>query len=496
MFGLRETTRRGARRVAVTATALLLGAGAAEAKILYVDGANGNDSTTYAANGPSSPWRTIGRAAWGSTNRDAPNANEAARAGDIVRIAAGTYTTTATNYRFGPAYNPVNNGTASSPIRFEGMGTVNLVFSSGTGPMIGAENRNYIQWSGFSINETTAPSRSDTGPVVFVTATGGSIENCYLTGNPNWTSRVGDNYDAIRIHGASGIRVFNNRIVDFGGQTGDENHNGVETYFAADLVIEHNEFHHNGAGIYMKGNNLQAPTVGRFTIRYNKFTRNHNGIRVLLIPSTESQPNLISQNIFENNRMGLTIQVFDRGLADPRHVKAINNTFVGNQWALFVGGSGGLVDNSGHVFWNNVVVGGSFALMVTHPGSSLAKSNFDAEHNLYHGYGTHSEVSGNNYSLATWKSSFQQDQATPAAVQGDPLFVNASTGDYRLQSGSPAAGLGRVRYGVGGSNGSTVPAGAYITGSETIGLTSGSTTPPPPTPLPAPVSPTNVRIIR
>ena len=153
----------------------------AEAKPLYVNATSGNDATSYAANSSSAPWRTIGRAAWGSTSRSSPNAAEAARAGDVVYIAAGTYSTVGQNNRWLVAYNPANEGTAAAPIRFEATGVVNLTFTSGAGPMIGSNGRNYIQWSGFTITKSTAPSVSDTGPVVFFGADfdyvqGGSIK--------------------------------------------------------------------------------------------------------------------------------------------------------------------------------------------------------------------------------------------------------------------------------------------------------------------------------
>lgn len=47
-----------------------------EAKDLYVDGSSGSDSTTYANNNANNPWRTIGKAAWGSTNRNGPNSGD------------------------------------------------------------------------------------------------------------------------------------------------------------------------------------------------------------------------------------------------------------------------------------------------------------------------------------------------------------------------------------------------------------------------------------
>jgi parallel beta-helix repeat protein len=474
------------------AAAVILAPAPADAKTLYVDSVNGNDATSYDDNSQGSPWRSIGRAAWGSTSRTSPNAGEAARAGDVVRIAAGLYATVGTDYRFGPAYNPANSGTPGNPIRFEAVGTVNLTFSSGRGPMIGADGKNYIEWSGFTISEATAPTLSDTGPVVFAVATGGSIENCVLNGNPNWTQRVGDNYDGIRLNGSAGQRIVNNRIAGFGGQTGEENHAGIKTYFARNITIENNEIDNNGAGIYMKGNDPSNPVVTSFNIRFNQFTNNAEGIRILLIPSTPSQPNLIHQNIFRNNRIGLNIQVFDRGATDPRHAKILNNTFVDNTWGLYVGGSGGLVEASGHMFWNNIVVGGDRGIFSYHDvGTFMSDARIDMEHNLYFGSGAPAEVGNTSYSLASWKSASAQESTNPASIQADPMFVNAAGRDYRLRAGSPAAGLGRASNGIGGGNGVTIPAGAYITGNETIGRSGSASVAPG-----APGAPGNFRIIR
>jgi hypothetical protein len=60
-------------------------------RTLYVNSATGNDAVSYLQNSEATPWRTIGRAAWGSANRSTPNQAEAARAGDTVLIASGTY---------------------------------------------------------------------------------------------------------------------------------------------------------------------------------------------------------------------------------------------------------------------------------------------------------------------------------------------------------------------------------------------------------------------
>ena len=458
---------------------LLLATVVADAKPLYVNSATGSDSTSYAANTQATPWKTIGRAAWGSTNRAAPNASEAARAGDVVRIAAGTYPTVGMNNRWLIAYNPANSGTNGNPIRFEAVGTVHLTYSTGAGPMIGGEARHYIEWSGFTINEATAPTVSDTGPVLFAEATGGSLENCTLIGNPNWSARVGDNYDGVRLNGSTGQRIVNNAISGYGGKAGDENHAGIKTYFVRDIVIEHNEISNSGAGIYLKGNNQASPVVGRLTIRYNRFTSNAEGIRIMLVPSTAALPNLIAQNIFQSNRIGLNIQVFDRGAADARHAKIVNNLFADNEWGLYVGGSGGIVDNAGHVFWNNIVAGGAFAVMYTHPAANLQKSRVDFEHNLYYGAGNHSEVGGNRYSLSSWRGTFAQDKASPQSVDRDPQFADPKRHDYRLRPTSPAQTSGVDRFDLDNDGNITeaIPLGPYVIGNEVIGRTDPSVQP-------------------
>lgn len=470
---------------ALAALALLaLVPAAAVAKTLYVDGSTGNDAVSYAANGPTTPWRTIGRAAWGSTSRGAPNAGEAARAGDVVRIAPGTYVTTATNARFDPAYNPANSGTSASPIRFETTGTVVLTYSSGSGPMIGANTRNHIQWSGFTISETSAPTRSDTGPVTFFNVTGGSIESSTLTGNPNWTTRVGDNYSGVRLEDAADVRVANNVIRDYGGQTGDENHNGVETYRSYPVTIENNHISNCGAGIYMKAVNTSTLAVDRVVIRQNIFESNRTGVRVLRMPMTSARPMLIYQNIFLNwDTAGVWINVFDNGATDPTWIRVFNNTFDGSggaaiglyNYSVFKAGTNAL-------FWNNIVYGGSHSVRMdtTDLAANSTKDRFDFENNLYFawtvGFG---DLAGQLRTLQSWKG-LNQDAAS---TSNDPLFVNRAGRDFRLQASSPARTMGRSVHGVGGAAGAVIPAGAYISGQETIGP---STVYTPPTTIPAP----------
>lgn len=488
------------RAAALVVVSCLFTPAAAWAKTLYVDGTSGNDAVSYAANSAASPWRTIGRAAWGSTSRSAPNTSEAARAGDVVRISSGTYTTVASGARFDPAYNPANHGAAGSPIRFEAVGTVVLTYSSGSGPMIGSNGRNYIEWSGFTISETTAPTRSDTGPVTFLGVTGGSIESSILTGNPNWTGRIGDNYPGVRLEDASGVRIANNTIRDYGGTTGDENHNGIETYRSYPVTIENNYISNCAAGIYMKAVNTETLVVDTVVIRYNVFTGNRTGVRVLRMPMTSSRPMLIYQNVFTNwGGAGVWWNFYDNGVTDPTWIRVFNNTFVSNGGGAAVAAINNSSFKAGTngLFWNNIVSGGANAVRMdtTDLTTNTRKDRFDFERNVYFGWST------SFGDLAGTGRTFQQWQALGQDVTGltaDPLFVNRAGGDYRLQSGSPARTAGRALYGVGGGNGATIPAGAYISGNEVIGPSAGYVPPPvPPTPPPSapPAAPTNLRII-
>ena len=120
-----------------------------DAKALHVCATGGSDTVTYAGNSERTPWAAIGRAVWGSPNRNTPTAAEAAQAGDVVRVCAGTYVHGGVStyiddraVRYTPLYNPVNEGTDDKPMVIEGIGTVTLALTSGRGPVIGSLSRN------------------------------------------------------------------------------------------------------------------------------------------------------------------------------------------------------------------------------------------------------------------------------------------------------------------------------------------------------------------
>lgn len=461
----------------------------AHAKTLYVNGSTGNDSVSYAANGPSAPWRTIGRAAWGSTNRDARNGAEAARAGDLVSVAAGTYSGTGTQSRNEILYYTENNGTAGNPIIFRANGLVQLT-QSGAGAMIGSYNRDFITWDGFTLNEASALSVPDTGLVTVYDANGVTLENLDINGNGDANGRV-DNHTGIRIEGSTNVTVRNNRIQNVYTQSNPHNGACIQTYASQGLLIEHNELFNCGAGIFLKGGPWSSMATMSSTLRYNyihDIGEPGNGSAIALhagAPYTAQNPLYIYQNLIRNcTDAGFKLWPLDPTdpTGSPQYAQFINNTMDNCPTAIHVHSA--LNVSSGHRIWNNIITRSDHVIGYNDAASNVIPSRIDFEHNVYFTYQTFAEIgNGTRYTLASWQNTYNHDLAAPASINSDPLY---SAGSFTLQTGSPARtrGIDYLDLNGNGSTTDTVPAGAYITGNEVIGINSGGTPPPPPPPPP------------
>jgi hypothetical protein len=443
----------------------------ADAKTLYVDRANGNDSTSYADNGPSTPWATIGRAAWGSTNRSSPVAAEAARAGDTVVVRAGTYTTTGTNTRHTPAYNPVNAGTAGNPITFQTDGLVTLTYSSGIGPVIGTNGRNYITWRGFRVDEALAPAASDTGPVVLWDAVGGVIEYCDIDGNGVAPFGVGELHNGVRINGGGGHTVRYNYIHDVRGQSAGSNASAILVDQSNGGVVEHNEIANSDGVFFIKRN---YNTGGRWIIRFNYGRDCWMGIRADQVQTTSPASASNTTDVYQNVLINITESAFFTHHYDGRetfYFRVVNNTVRGCRTAFEITDP---TPNAGHLFWNNIVTNCPLGFRSQANASALSDATLSSQHNIYHSMTTTAQLGmtdPTSLSFASWQG-LGQDQVSPRSQQTDPLLVNPSGGNLTLQAGSPARTIGvdRLDLNMNGSTSDTIPAGAYITGTELIGL--------------------------
>lgn len=473
-----STLRRGSTAVLAAAVMALGLTTPALGKTLYVDAATGDDSRSYATNGPSAPWRTLGRAAWGSPNRTSPNTNEAARAGDTVVVRAGTYTTTGTGDRFNPAFNPINSGSQGAPIVFQAESGVILTFSSGVGPVIGAANRNYITWKGFVVNESLAPSTSDTGPVTLSGTRGSSIEDCTIVGR----GLIGreDNYPGIRIEWASDLLIRNNRISNF---LPGLNSPAIQLYRAGRVIFEHNELFNVGNGIAIKGT-AEPEWNDWFEIRYN-LMHDINTAGVWVHRAAAPPYIRIYQNVIRNSGSGVMIHNFG-DWTDPQNVKIINNTLHNNESNFLVQWNS-VAASAGHLIQNNIITSGratalNFSDMTD---DNVIPQRFLFLRNLYYG---NANLTGGipRYTLAQWQSQKGQDIGSQ---NNNPMYVNPGALDFRLQESSPArnAGIDYLDLNGNGSSNDSITIGAYITGSEVIGPTTG--------PSNMPSRPTNLRLV-
>ena len=448
------------------AASLVFIAAPAWAKTLYVDINDGScsNATTKANNDANNQWCTLGRAVWGNASRSSSDSGEAADAGDTVRVAAGTYSTSEySSDETIPVYNPVNSGTSGNRIVFEASGTVILQgtgtgLRGGCGPLIGSYNHDYITWDGFTLNEANINVVGDTGPVEVHTADYITLQNLTLIGT---TVTWADNHNAIRVEFADELLVKNCDISDFH-VTGTSSRNGAAIlfYHTNDAVIEFNKIHRNNSGIYIKGLN-----PGTVTIRYNWIEDNDSeGIAI-----GGSDSSRIYQNVIINNdSFGITYQFW----SDPAPINAwvVNNTLYNN-------GTGQIYlkpsceYGANNYIYNNIMVGATN--VIYDECGSLSTSDIDFEHNNYHG---NSGIQ-NGGSLASWQSA-GHDASAPATTESDPLFT-AEGADFTLQAGSPCRegqsndGIDILDLDLDGSTVDAITIGAYITGNEEIGIESG-----------------------
>lgn len=474
------------RRV-VLAIILALFTASAQAATLYVNNSGSpacSDATAKASNSAGSPWCTIGRAAWGSTTRSSPNSGEAAAAGDTVQVSAGTYSVAGTNNRFEVAYTPVNSGSSGNKIRFVASGTVTLTLSSGVGPIIGsgtgAGGSDYIVWDGFSINEANAAPQADTGPVVFFGSNNSEALNLTLTGV---IASYDDNHNGIRVEQSDGVLVRNNTISGFGSNGGyGQNDAAIMLYDSNDTIIEHNTLLNSGAGIYVKG---QHPgfTQRRTIIRYNWISGMYFAGMIIGPAAYDGRTyqNVIEDCQTSSARIGIRWYAIGTGEGQQPTTEDFYNNTVYNCYPMYVSGTPG----TGSAIRNNIFdANGLSQNWQFQPATATGFTAVDR--NVYNGGSagnvarTDVDGSGTNYSLASWQSTFSYDTN---GVSASPAFVTPGS-NYHLQGGSAALTTGQDTFDIDNDTNTTetIPAGAYVTGSEVIGVdTGGLTVPDPPT---------------
>lgn len=446
------------------------------AEQLYV-APHGSDNILRAQNSENSPWQTLGRATWGSTNPLSPNTAEAAQPGDVVIVKAGVYTTTQTlGQRDLPTYNPVNTGSAGNPIVFRAASGEHVILQgfSGTtdGALIGANNRSYITWDGFIINEPAIATSPDTGPVVVWNSNNITLQNLTIIGK---TADWNDNHNGIRLEFVTDSLVRSNRISGIRNAPNNGNGAAIMVYDSEGIVFEYNEIRDSGGGIFLKGRN-----PGPFILRYNVLHHiDGAAITILGVADGGGSSNEIYQNLVYNSREGIIFSSIDA--AGPANVDVVNNTFHNlSSAAVYIDD-----DDTGYadlVIRNNLFTGARTGIQAEELPNASALNDFNINNNTYFGFNQMARLDYDDLSLSQWQSQTGKDSNSTA---NDPLYVNQGQNDFTLSAGSPAIDEGIDLLNLqGGGTSSLINLGAYINGTAVndIGPQNGPVTlPSPPT---------------
>ena len=453
----------------------------ANARILYVNNSGSpacSDSTSYQENSPSRPWCSLLRAVRGNSDGNRNSAGvpaQAAQAGDMVLVSAGTYDYDGPAYEpghwLGVFYDPINSGRPEAWVEFRADGVVTLTGNrSGRASMIGSNQAQYIKWTGFTLNQALSSYRNG-----IATA---SVDNIWFEGNTiigehTVYSHAGDNHPGLIIHGPRGngceggisnITVRNNSISGFTGGSG-RNDSGITLYcLGENILIENNDIFDNETGIYAKSNYRNNRNI---VVRKNRFF-NNLGDAIAMGPYSDWN---VYQNIMENNQSGFLFfnTIYFVGEPKSNHVYVANNTMVGNRRSgiYFKWMCENMSDN--HVV-NNLIIGSNAVSTDDVTCTTPENVGVDDVRFDWNFYG----ISGEFYqdfvaSFATWQSSFGQDADSIYNI--DPLFTDAAAGDFRLQPTSSARDAGRDVLDLDGDGDTTdsINAGAFVTGTEVIG---------------------------
>ena len=371
--------------------------------------------------------------------------------------------------RYDVLYNPVNSGTSGGAIVFVADGAVAVQAPAWGGPVIGASSRDHVRWTGpFLVDEAAILTAPDTGPVVFVNTTGSGVDGATIHGSGAlWA----DNHVGVRFDSCNQCFVRNTRIDNFKSlQTAtSRNGSGVMLYDSDDTLIEHNDISNCGSGIYIKAVFLTS-SQDRTVVRFNAI---HDVLAQGLIMQ-HTTDGRVYQNVIRDNPIGILFSGDDRPGHHPRNGIVANNTLDGNSTGVLYNGV-----RENLRFWNNIITNSATA----HYSDGATPGNVRIEHNDYGGITGHfARFRGVGYTFSDWRDAFSHDDAAPASITRDPLYANGPSDDFRLCAGprtpvracsrtSPAWTLGIDLLDLDGdtSTSDTVPAGAYVTGNESVG---------------------------
>lgn len=302
----------------------------------------------------------------------------------------------------------------------------------------------------FLIDTCTASYNGKYNGEIYNNTNGGTIKDSEFSYSGAVTTVQAHN---LIVHVSTNILIQNNHIhhtcsgADGSGIGGDE---------GTSCIYEYNEIHDiDRAGIDLSGL-TGTPSEGNI-IRYNLIYNHTGGVAwqgSILIHSGTSQTDACKNNeVYYNIIYGGYVGIYFTGDVNGNNV--YNNVIYDCLYGVYFDTKDS-VSPSTNTFKNNIVHTASEKLIIANSGlfgDNVSDYNFFYDASLTDKF----QYGSNNYSnIADWRTGTSQDANSDDA---DPLFVDASNDDFKLQSGSPCLNAGtHVSYI--GINSATSVAGA------------------------------------
>ena len=390
------------------------------------------------------PWLTVQRAA------------DTVAAGDTVNVAAGTYAEKATISA---------SGTGAAKISFQATGSVTIGGFYVTGA--------HVALNGFTC-DGTGVDLYDAAITYYYNAHYGEVSNCAAIGVPGVVQGAGGLYFYADHCAADGLVLTNpnfHAIVLIGSYDTVKNFRvAMTTGWDVIRIVGSNDTvqdgtisaanpgdaNENHCDIVQTFGNDPA-TVSQNVLLEHLYVSYGQGYQFGNI-SDDQQNGNISHWTFRNNTFVDVERVMNLYAPD---FSFINNTFVrcgpGSGWALSIGSS-----NGGHA--NNLTIRNNIFYQCGYAGNSNAGwyagdavTGTVADYNLVVGTGA-----GTTKDSTAWRhgiGGLTGDFEAHGLNGIDPLFVNPSAGNFSLQAGSPAIGMGADAV----AAGPVAPSNAIIT---------------------------------
>ncbi len=253
----------------------------------------------------------------------------------------------------------------------------------------------------------------------------------------------------------SGLKIWRNSFDDITHVNGEFMH-GLETYGADKLSMQRCTLSDTVLGAYSKNAPVAVGNIA-WSLRFNDFDTGY--IRL----STQGgdpmgQASIIQSNLIRNTRNGYypPLQYDTNGPSlDSEKQWIVGNVFYNFDYSTFGSVTSRDPDILEHIMFNNIFSEQKIAWYFE--TDSVAPEYADYNHYFNSSQATIVDLVGTRYYglSGIQAGTIYEDSGS----EGDPTFTNTSSGDFSLQSGSPAEGNG-----VSGTD-----KGLYLTGIEKIG---------------------------